>query len=364
MAAITETHVSLEYLPRRSAALSRVAFGALIALLALLFLLSLALGSVQIPLNQVIRVLAGGEAAKDSWTKIILTYRLPKALTAVLAGAALAVSGLQMQTFFRNPLADPSILGINAGASLGVAMVVLSAGTVAANTLLANLDLSGHLSLVAAATLGAALVLLVVMVLARYVNTLTLLILGMMLGFLTNALVSVLLYFSIADQIRAYVSWTFGTFASVTWRQMPVMATASLVGLGLAFLLIKWLNALLLGEGYAQSMGMPVRQARLWVVVSAALLAGTVTAFCGPIGFMGVAVPHLCRALWGTADHRVLVPASALMGAAMALVADLVAQMPGSATVLPLNAVTALLGAPVVIWVILRRTPLRAGGDW
>jgi iron complex transport system permease protein len=364
LTATTETHASLEDLPRRSAALSRVAFGGLVVALVLAFLLSLALGSVQIPLDQVVRVLAGGDAARDSWTKIVLTYRLPKALTAVLAGAALAVSGLQMQTFFRNPLADPSILGINAGASLGVAAVVLSAKTVAANTLLANLDVPGHLGLVASATIGAALVLVVVMVLARYVNTLTLLILGMMIGYLTNAVVSVLLYFSIADQVRAYVSWTFGSFASVTWRQMPVLAVASLVGLCLAFLLIKWLNAFLLGEGYAQSMGMPVRRARLWVVINSALLAGTVTAFCGPIGFLGVAVPHLCRALWGTADHRILIPASALMGAALALLADLAAQMPGSATVLPLNAITALLGAPVVIWVILRRTPMRAGGGW
>jgi iron complex transport system permease protein len=286
------------------------------------------------------------------------------ALTALLAGAALAVSGLQMQTLFRNPLSDPFVLGISSGASLGVALVVLGAGVAAGlgsgTKLLGGLSLAGDVGITVAAILGSLLVLLLVLAVSRRVqSTMTLLILGLMFGYATSALVSVMLYFSIADRIQAYISWTFGTFGGVTWSQMQVLAPTILIGLLLAFLLMKPLNALLLGETYARSMGLNVRRVRLAIITSAAMLAGVVTAFCGPIGFLGIAVPHFCRSLFGTSDHRVLLPAVTMMGAILALAADLVASLPGSQLTLPLNAVTALIGAPVVTWVILRQRNLR-----
>ncbi len=324
------------------------------------FLLSLALGSVQIPLGDIVNVLLGGSASRDAWTSIILKFRLPKALTAMLAGAALGVGGLQMQTLFRNPLADPFVLGISSGASLGVALVVLTVGTTGM-ILLAGVTLLGDLSLVVAASLGSALMLGLVLVAARRVqSSVTLLILGLMFGYGVSALVSLLLYYSIAERIQAYVNWTFGSFGGVTWSQMEVFAPTILIGLVLAGVMSKSLNALLLGETYARSMGMNVRRARLWIIVSTALLAGAVTAFCGPIGFVGIAVPHICRSLLNTSDHRVLIPATILTGGIVAVLADLIAQVPGSQTVLPLNAITALIGAPVVIWIVLRGRGLKA----
>lgn len=322
------------------------------------FFLNLALGSVTIPLGDIATIIAGGEPAKASWSEIVLNFRLPKALTATLAGAALAVGGLQMQTLFRNPLADPFILGINSGASLGVALIVLSTG--AATGFLAAMDFLSSLSLIGAAILGGGLVMMLVIAVAQRVRSnMTLLILGLMFGYATGALVSVLLYFSVPEQIQAYIAWTFGSFGGVTWGQMRLLAPAVLLGLALAYLLIKPLNALQLGEAYARSMGLTVARARFWIIASTALLAGAVTACCGPIGFLGVAVPHLCRALLNTSDHRILVPATIIMGGTIALIADLVAGLPGSSIVLPLNAITALLGAPVVVWIILRRSNLR-----
>lgn len=341
------------------------AVSALLLVLLGLFLLSLTLGSVPIPLRQILVVLLGGEADKATWTTIVLAFRLPKAVTAVLAGAALSVSGLQMQTMFRNPLAGPFILGINSGASLGVALVVLTVG-VAGTTLLAGLGLLGGFGVIVAASLGAGLVLLLVLLLSRYVDTMTLLILGLMFGYITGALVSLLLYFSSPERIQAYISWTFGSFGGVTWGQLQALIPAVAAGLLLAWLSAKSLNALLLGEMYARSLGLNVQRAQVVIILSTAVLAGTITAFCGPIIFIGVAVPHLCRMAFRTADHRILVPAAILMGAIVALLADLIAQVPGSQIVLPLNAVMALLGVPVVIWVILRRRSLRssfAGGQ-
>ncbi len=324
------------------------------------FLLSLALGSVAIPLGDILRVLLGGNASRDSWTAIILKFRLPKALTGALAGAALGVGGLQMQTLFRNPLADPYVLGINSGASLGVALVVLTVGTPGL-MLLAGVSLAGDLALALAASIGSALVLALVLLVARRVqSSVTLLILGLMFGYGVGAVVSLLLYFSISERIQAYINWTFGSFGAVTWSQMAVFAPTVLVGLAIAFLLAKPLNALLLGETYARSMGMNVRRARLWIILSTALLAGAVTAFCGPIGFLGIAVPHICRSLFNTSDHRILIPATVLMGGMVAIAADLIAQVPGSQIVLPLNAITALFGAPVVIWIVLRGRGLKA----
>jgi len=331
----------------------------LVAALFSLLLVTMAVGSITIPISDVITVLLGGEASKEAWTNIILKFRLPKAITATLAGAALAVSGLQMQTFFRNPLAGPFVLGISSGASLGVALVVLSAGTVSGSMFI-GFGLTGDLSIALAASLGSGLVLLLVLWTARAVHSpMTLLILGLMFGYLTSGLVSMLMYFSIAEQIQAYINWTFGSFASVNWGQLNVMAPVVLVGLLLVFALSKSLNALLLGEQYARSMGLNIQRTRLGIILSTALLSGVVTAFCGPIGFIGIAVPHLCRSLFNTSDHRVLVPTSMLLGAIVALAAALIAEMPGNRLVLPLNAVTSIIGAPVVIWVILRQRNLR-----
>ncbi|MGQ9850101.1 MAG: iron chelate uptake ABC transporter family permease subunit [Aggregatilineaceae bacterium] len=342
-----------------------IRWAALLGLLGALvgmFVLSLTLGSVDIPLRDVLKILVGEEPARKTWTTIVLKFRLPKAITATLAGSALAVAGLQMQTLFHNPLADPFVLGINSGASLGVALVVLSVGVagVSATSMLAGLGLLGNFGLVVAASAGAGLVLGVMLLVAQRVrSTVTLLILGLMVGYATAALVSLMLYFSISERIQAYINWTFGSFGGVTWSQLHVLAPVILVALALGLGLAKPLNALLLGETYAQTMGVNVRRTRLIILLSAAVLAGAVTAFCGPIGFLGVAVPHLARNLFRSSDHRLLLPACALMGALMALVADLIAQMPGTQTVLPLNAVTALLGAPVVAWVILRRSSAR-----
>ncbi len=338
----------------------RLAFIGLIALLATLFLLSVALGSVRIPLRDVLVILLGGEPATATWSTIVLRFRLPKAITAMLAGAALSVAGLQMQTLFRNPLAGPFVLGITSGASLGVALVVLGTGGMVGAGLLAGLGFFGDFGVAAAASLGSALILgLVLLVARRVASTMTLLILGLLFGYATSALVSVLLYFSIAERIQAYVAWTFGTFGTTTWSQLRVLAPAVIGALVLAHLAAKPLNALLLGETYARSMGLTVMRARIQIVASASILAGVVTAFCGPIGFLGVAVPHLCRSLFNTSDHRVLLPAVTLLGASLALAADLIAHLPGSQLTLPLNAITALVGAPVVAWVILRRGNLR-----
>ncbi len=329
---------------------------ALVLVLVVLFLLELSLGTVVIPFRSVVSILAGGEDGGESWRNIILLFRLPRALTAVCAGAALGVAGLIMQTLFRNPLAEPYILGVSSGASLGVALVVMTTESLGWDLLLARAGIMGSTALVMAATLGSVAVLSVVLSCARRVesNT-TLLIVGLMFGYLASALVNILMQFSVEHQMQRYVTWTFGSFGSVTWRQMGVFAATLGAGVLLALLLVKPLNAFLLGDGYARSMGVNVRRVRFWIITTAAILAGTVTAYCGPIAFLGIAVPHLCRLLWRTSDHRKLLPAVVLMGAAIALFADRVAQVPGSQIALPLNSVTSLIGAPVVVAVILRR---------
>ncbi len=332
-------------------------FGILSVTLLAAFLLNLMIGSVTIPASTVLNVLLGGQAERATWQTIILDFRLPRAITATLAGAALAVSGLQMQTLFRNPLADPFVLGVSSGASLGVALVVLGVGTASSAALLSVAGILNNLSITIAAVIGATTALLLVLLVARYVqNTVTLLILGLMLGYLTSAIVSLLMAFALSERMQAYIAWTFGSFGGITWKQMPIFASAILLGLLLALVLAKALNALLLGEAYASSMGLHVAHAQRGIIISAALLAGTVTAFCGPIGFLGIAVPHFCRALLHSANHRLLLPATMLLGASTALLVDLIAQLPGSTTVLPLNAMLALLGAPIVGWVIVQRS--------
>mgnify|MGYP001379601350 CR=1 FL=1 len=331
-------------------------WGGLAGVLAAAFVLEISLGSVLMPVKTVAAILFGAEDVPAGLRQIVLLFRLPRAVTAMLAGSALSVSGLKMQTLFRNPLADPFVLGISAGASLGVALVVMAAGGLGASVLLGKGGAAGSLSLILSATLGAAVVLILILGIAGKVESnLTLLIIGLMFGYISASLVQVLMQFSYEHQMQSYMSWTFGSFGSVSWGQMRTFAPVVGAGLALAWILAKPLNAFLLGEGYAQSMGVDVRRARFWIVFGSSLLAGTVTAYCGPIGFLGIAVPHLSRLLLKTSDHRVLVPAVILVGATLALVADLISQVPGTKIVLPLNAVTALIGAPVVVGMILRR---------
>ncbi|MEM9556863.1 MAG: iron ABC transporter permease [Acidobacteriota bacterium] len=339
--------------PARSVPRAAPRLAAVLVGVVALFLLDLALGSARVPLAEVIRALLG-ESTRPEWSAIVLHFRLPRALTALLAGAALATAGLLMQTLFRNPLAGPYVLGVSAGASLGVALVVLGVGAGSAG-LLTGFAVGEQVAAVTAAAVGAGAALGLVLLASRRVSVLTLLVLGLLFGYAAGALVTVLLHFAVAERVRAYVVWTFGSFGGVPWRELTVLAPVLGLGLVLAATLAKPLDALLLGGAQARALGVAVERVRWLTLVATALLAGSVTAFCGPVGFVGVAVPHLARGLFRTTHHRVLLPATAGLGALVALAADLLAQLPGHDAVLPLNAVTALLGAPVVAAVVLRR---------
>jgi iron complex transport system permease protein len=319
------------------------------------FVLSLVLGSTHVPVATVLDVLRRSSGVDPSSAIVIETIRLPRALTAVLSGASLGIAGLQMQTLFRNPLADPFALGISAGASLGVAIVVLGSGTSVATAFGASTGLAGDALLIGAAIAGALAVLTVVLaVSARVANPATVLILGLMFGYTASAIVTVLIGISSPERLMELARWGFGSFSGVTWQRLWLFAPITLVGLALAAAMTKQLNALLLGENYARSMGVAVRRARVLTMLGASTLGAVVTAFCGPIAFLGIAVPHLCRGLLGTSNHRVLLPAVVLLGGAVALIAQIVSLMPGNAGVLPLNAVTSIIGAPVVVAILLR----------
>ena len=321
----------------------------------LVFILDLSYGSLKIPASYIIRILSGVQTDKPIWHEIVLNIRLTKAITAVLVGSGLAIAGLLMQTFFRNPLADPFILGINSGASLGVALAILSLGA-AGSLFLTQINTLGDLGVAAAAILGAALVFGLVLLVSRSVKSSnTLLILGLMFGSATSALVSLLIYFSIPERIQAYMIWTYGSFGGVTWNQLKVMAPVMLVGIAISSLLGKSLNALLLGEDYARSLGLNIGRIRFLILLGASILAGTATAFCGPIGFLGVAIPHIARNLLRTSNHKFLLPAVLILGATAALLADVLTQLPGTDFILPINVITSLFGAPFVLWIILRR---------
>ena len=325
------------------------------AAIAVLLAANLLIGSVSIPLGDILRILAGqGEGVDEVWRNIILKSRLPQALTAIAAGAGLAVSGLEIQTVFRNPLAGPSVLGISSGASLGVACVVLVSGL--GGHALSSLGYFGDVALTVAAIAGSMAVMALIAALSRMVRgNVTLLIIGVMIGYIANAVIGVLKFFSVEEDIRAYVIWGLGSFARVSGNQVGVFTCAMAVLVPLSMLLVKPLNILLLGDNYARNLGLNIHRARLWTITSAGVLIAVVTAYCGPVMFLGLAVPHLCRGLLGTSDHRYLMPAAALVGAALALLCSLIARMPGFEGVLPINSVTALIGAPVVISVLFRR---------
>lgn len=330
----------------------RFQFLLLISLLLLCFIINISLGSVHIPLKSVFESLFG-TIDNSTWEIIINDVRLPKAITAVLVGSGLGISGLLMQTLFRNPLAGPFVLGISSGASLGVALVILGSGLFGG--FFATVLISKW-SIVIAASLGSFLVLLAVLAVSSKVrDTMAILIIGLMFGSITAAVVSVLSYFSSAEQLQQYVFWGFGSLSNLSWRELLIFFGIYVVGLLFSIASIKGLNSLLLGDNYAKSLGLNLKQSRLIIILATSLIAGTTTAFSGPIAFIGLAIPHLTRQIFKTSNHKVLLPAVLLFGAIVMLICDSIAQIPGSDYTLPINAITALVGAPVVIWLLVRQ---------
>ena len=323
--------------------------------LLLFFVLNLLLGTVKIPVDAILSILLGDESQQEIWRNIILSSRVPQALTATVAGAGLAVSGLQMQAVLRNALAGPSVLGISNGASLGVAFVVLMSGSLG-GVALSRLGYLGDAAMSVAAIVGALAVMALILYVSQKVKgSVTLLIIGVMIGYLATAIIGVLKFFSAEEDVKAYVVWGLGSFARVSGDQMMLFVLLMTGLLPLSMLLSKTMNLLLLGDYYASNLGLNLRRARLLVISSSGILVAIVTAYCGPIMFIGLAVPHLCRALFQTSDHRILMPACMLTGACLALACNLVARMPGFEGALPVNSVTALIGAPVIASVIFRR---------
>lgn len=322
-------------------------------LLMFLFFFNISLGSVSIPFQDIIKTLLGEIPAKDSWQIIILNFRIPKAITAVLVGSALSISGLLMQTLFRNPLAGPFVLGISSGASLGVALLILGSSALG-GFLFAN-DLSNW-SLPIAASLGSFLVLSAVIIAANKVrNTMSILIIGLMFGSLTSAIISVLAYFSEAEQIQQYLFWNFGSLGNLSWKELSVFGFLYFVGVIASLFVIKPLNSFLLGENYAKSLGIDIKKNRLFILLITSILTGVTTAFAGPIAFIGLAIPHIARMIFTTSNHKTLIPAVAFLGAIILLICDVIAQLPMSEFTLPINAITSLFGAPIVIWLLIRK---------
>ena len=310
-------------------------------------------GSVSIPAEAIVRILTGGEVEKESWSFIVWEARVPQALTALLCGAALAGSGLMLQTAFNNPLAGPSILGINSGASLGVAMVMLLGGGSLAT---AGITLSGFFSIVVGAFIGSMVVMGIILFFSTLIKSnVMLLITGIMIGYITSSAISLLNFFATAEGVHSYMIWGMGNFSGVPMEQMPYFASFTLVGLILAILLIKPLNALLLGNRYAENLGVNIKRTRNLLLIATGILTAVTTAFCGPVSFIGLAVPHMARLLLGTSNHNSLLPVTLLTGSAVALLCNLICILPGESGIIPLNAVTPVLGAPVIIYVIINQ---------
>lgn len=321
--------------------------------IAVLFTLNLLLGAVKIPPQDVFNILAGRGHERASWVYIVLQTRLPQAVTAMLCGGALAVSGLLLQTAFRNPLAGPSIFGINSGASLGVAFVMLMfGGGVTAD----GVSITGFFAVLLAAFLGAAAVMAVLLLFSTVVrNNVMLLIVGIMIGYISNSAISLLNFFSTEEGVHSYMVWGLGNFGGVTLDQLPLFTCVTIVGLLCSLLLIKPLNAILLGEQYAENLGVNTIRLRNKLLVVTGLLTAITTAFCGPIAFIGLAVPHVARMFLGTDNHRWLIPATILTGSAISLLCNILCVLPGEMGIIPLNAVTPIIGAPVIIYVIMKR---------
>jgi iron complex transport system permease protein len=321
--------------------------------LLLCFVINISLGSVSIPLKDTLSAMVGGELSNDSWKYIVWNYRIPKAFTAILVGSGLALSGLLMQTLFRNPLAGPFVLGISSGASLGAALLIMGASMFSG---LFTFGIVNDISLAFASSIGSFLVLMIVVIVAyRIKDTMALLIIGLMFGSITAAIVSVLSYFTDAEKLQQYIYWSFGSVGNLSWQQLLLLLVIIVLGVLLSIISIKPLNSLLLGENYARSLGVNLKKSRYIIIIATGLLAGGITAYAGPIAFIGLAVPHLTRQIFNTTDHKVLVPAVLVYGAILMLICDTIAQLPTSANVLPINAITSIVGAPVVIWLLVRK---------
>jgi iron complex transport system permease protein len=318
-----------------------------------LFIINISLGSVSIPIKEVFHSLIGGTSSKETWQYIILNYRLPKAIAAVLVGMGLSISGLLMQTLFRNPLAGPYVLGLSSGASLGVAMVILGAAFLPESV--ASILLSSY-GVVLASSLGSFLVLMAVLVVSyRLRDTMAILIVGLMFGSLTSAIVGTLSYFSTAEQLQKFTFWSLGNLGNLSWTSILILFISVLIGLLLSLFSIKPLNALLLGENYARSLGLNYKRSQLIIIFATSVLAGSITAFAGPIAFIGLAVPHIAKLVFQTSNHVVLFWSTLLFGASIMLICDTISQVPGGDITLPINAVTSIFGAPIVIWLLIRK---------
>ncbi|MGV3697440.1 iron chelate uptake ABC transporter family permease subunit [Flavobacterium sp.] len=332
---------------------SVILFSGLSVLLIAVFLLNISFGQVAIPLKEVFKSLLGSPASKETWEYIIMDFRLPKAITAVLVGAGLSVSGLLMQTFFRNPLAGPYVLGLSSGSSLGVAFVILGSGFLPA--IFSQFLLSSY-GIILASCIGSSVVLLLILIVSqRLRDTMSILVVGLMFSSFTSALVSVFSYFSTAEQLQKYTFWSMGSIGNISWNNIAILATCVSAGLLLSLLSLKPLDALLLGENYAKSLGLNLAKAKYIIIFATSILAGSITAFAGPIAFIGLAVPHLAKLLFGTSKHQILFLGTLFIGSIIMLICDAVSQMPGFEFTLPINAITSIVGAPVVIWLIVGR---------
>ena len=331
----------------------KILFTLLLLAMVFLFLVNISLGSVAIPLKEVVKGIFGQEMTKESWEIILWNFRFPKAITAILVGTGLSMSGLLMQTLFRNPLAGPYVLGLSSGASLGVAFVILGSGLLP--TFIASFFLSSY-GLVMASSLGAFLVLLAVLLVSQKLkDTMAILIVGLMFGSFTSAIVSVLSYFSTAEKLQKFTFWSMGSISNLSWQEISILSVLTCIGMVISFTVIKPLNALLLGEKYAQSIGVNYKKTRFLIIVATSILAGSITAFAGPIAFIGLAVPHMAKLLFRTSNHLVLFWSTLLLGALVMLVCDTIAQVPGNDITLPINAITSVIGAPIVIWLLVRK---------
>ena len=327
-------------------------FCLLVIVIIVLFALNLLWGAVSIPASDVLDILLGGEGQKPSWHYIVIESRLPQAITALLCGGALAVSGLLLQTAFRNPLADPSIFGISSGAGLGVALTMLLLG---GSLSLGSLHLGGFVAVILAAFVGAMLVTAVIFFFSNLVrHNVMLLIIGIMIGYLSSSAITLLNFFATDEGVKSYMVWGMGSFGGVTMAHMPIFATVTVVGIIGAMLLIKPLNALLLGDRYAENLGFNIRHIRNWLLIVTGLLTAITTAFCGPVSFIGLAVPHIARMVFRTDNHQLLLPATLICGAAIALLCNIICCLPGESGIIPLGAVTPLMGAPVIIYIIVK----------
>ena len=320
-------------------------------LLAFFFLMDLISGQVSIPLKEVFKILFGQESTKSTWEYIILNFRLPKAITAILVGMGLSISGLLMQTLFRNPLAGPYVLGLSSGSSLGVAFVILGAGFLP--SFISSAVLSNY-GIVLASCLGSFMVVLAILIVAqRLRNTMSILIVGLMFGSFAGAIVNVLSYFSTAEQLQKFTFWSMGNLGNLSWNSISILGVAVGFGLLLSLFSIKSLDALLLGENYAKSVGLNFKKARFIIIIATSILAGSITAFAGPIAFIGLAVPHIAKLLFQTSNHKILFFSTLLLGAILMLICDIISQMPYLSMTLPINAITSIMGAPVVIWLLI-----------